>query len=702
MMARLFPPRKTLGELLAPPLYEMPPARPPGGLSEWLAPRRRRAEKSFKGQMDDILSPAEKQRRLERRHYNDRKINIALTSLGLATAGFWFWPLNLLCVPCILFNSGHWYKIAYQQARQGRVGVGTIFVFTVTGMIAQGYVWIGSLVSLVAQLSIKLTSLVTEDSRNRIVDIYRQAPKTAWLLADGVETETALGAIRAGDTVVVNAGEVVPVDGAVLAGQALVDEQMLTGEARPVEKGPGEAVFAGTLLLAGRVEARVDKAGKDTSIARIGQILNDTVEYKSDAQLRAEVLSDRTVAPVLAAGVIALPILGPMGALAVIDTHFRQRLSILSPLALMNYLNIASRNGILVKDGRSLDLLHQVDTLVFDKTGTLTDAQPKVHAVHAFAQGLGEAGIVRLAAAAEQKQAHPIAKAILAEAARRGLGAPPVEEAEYKIGFGLCVRAEGREIRVGSRRFMEACGVGRPAGLDEIEARCHALGHSLVLLAADGEMAGALELAPAVRPQAKAIIAEIKRRHGVTATYIISGDQEAPTARLAGELGVDHYFAETLPEEKAALIERLVGEGRFVCYIGDGINDAIALKKSHVSISLAGASTVATDTAQIVLMENGLDHLPKLFDYAHEFRANTDISFGVVTGATLVGMAGAFFLHFGLAQTTALSVGSILLGVANSMRPLLQHRAAEEPQAWPAAAAETPGQTARKMARDVF
>ena len=686
MMAKLFKPRKTLGEILAlqTPDFGQAAERSGGlqGLSAWLAPTQPSAPKpaktGYQVQMEHISSPAELQRRLERSRYNDRKIKIALASLVCATLGQWLWPLNLLCIPCILFNSGHWYKKAYDLAKQGRVGVGTIFVFTVTGMILNGYFWIGSLVSLVAQLSIKLTSMVTDDSRNRLVDIYRQVPNTAWLLVDGIETETPLAQIRVGDKVVVNAGEIIPVDGTVLVGQALVDEQMLTGEAHPVEKALDEAVFAGTVLLAGRLEARVDKSGGDTAIARIGQILNNTIEYKSTAQLRAEILSDRTVAPTLLAGLVAFPLLGPMGALAVVDTHFRQRLSILSPLALMNYLNIASRHGILIKDGRSLDLLHQVDTLVFDKTGTLTDAQPRVTAVHAFVGGYCDADILRFAAAAEHKQSHPIALAILAEAARRGLGVPLVDESEYKIGFGLCVAVEGREVRVGSRRFMESSGISRPETLNSIEAHCHAKGHSLVLVACDGALAGAVELAPTVRPQAKAIIGEIKCRHGITATYIISGDQDAPTAKLAHELDIDHYFAETLPEEKAALIERLTNEGRFVCYIGDGINDAIALKKSHVSISLRGASTVATDTAQIVLMESDLDHLVKLFDYAHEFRTNTDISFAVVAGTTLIGISGAFFLHFGLAQTTMLSVGSIVIGVANSMRPLLHHRAGQD------------------------
>lgn len=672
--------RRTLGEILAPAMPEVAHAtrsKENGipSVAAWLVPEYRGVSPIHRAAPPSAMAPVGDTRSPAARPTNNSKVAAALASLGFATVGHWLWPAKLLCLPLILYISAHWYQKAWHLARRGQVGIPTLFVVTMSGIVIKGFFWIGSLATLVAQLSIKLTGMVTEDSRNRLVDIYQQVPKTVWLLVDGVETSAQLDQVRIGDTVVVNAGDTVAVDGTIKAGQSLVDEQMLTGEARPVEKGIGEPVFAGTTLLAGRIEIRVEQSGATTTIARIGQILNDTVEYKSNAQLRAERLAQRTVAPTLLAGAVALPILGPMGALAVVDAHFRQRLSVLCPLALMNYLNLAARHGILIKDGRSLDLLHQVDTLVFDKTGTLTDAQPTVAAVHAFA-GLEETEVLSLAAAAEYRQAHPIAKAILAEARRRGLSPPPLDQAEYQVGLGLCVTVGGREIRVGSRRFMESSGIGRTARLDDIEAHCHGLGHSLVLLARDGELAGAVELAPAVRPRARTIIAEIKRRHGITATYIISGDQEAPTARLARELDIDHYFAETLPERKAELIERLVGEGRFICYIGDGINDAIALKKSHVSISLRGASAVATDTAQIVLMESDLDHLVKLFDYAHEFRGNTDINFAIVTGTTLIGMGGAFFLGFGLLQTTLLAVGSIAIGVGNSMRPLLSHRVA--------------------------
>jgi Cu2+-exporting ATPase len=627
-------------------------------------------------QLDEILTDDEKRKRRATVKVRDRNIGIAIASFGCATLGQLLWPLRLVSLGGTLYLTTHVYRKAYELLRKGKVGIPTLMVVSITGALLCGYIWIASFVLIVAQLAQKLTAMVTADSRNSLVDVFRQAPKTAWIFLNGVEVQVPVSELALGQTVIVGAGEVIPVDGRVAVGSAAVDQHLLTGEARPVEKAEGEEVFAGTVVLSGRLEITVEKAGEQTTIARIGQILNATTEYKSTAQLRAEHLAQRTVAPTLIAGVLSMPFLGPMGALAVVDSHFRQRMSILAPLALMNYLNIAARHGILIKDGRSLDLLGRIDTVVFDKTGTLTEEQPTVGKIH-VAEGYEIGPVLRYAAAAEQKQAHPIARAILAEAESRQLEIPALEAADYKLGYGLSVQAESRAIQVGSRRFMESLGFTIPQELEPAFEDAHRRGHSLVMVALDGAVAGAVELEPTVRPEAQRVIEDLRRRHRIKTTCIISGDHEAPTRQLAQDLGIDHYFAETLPENKAELIERLVQEGRFVCYIGDGINDAIALKKSHVSISLRGASGVAVDTAQIVLMEGDLQRLPDLFDYARGFHANTNRAFAISVIPTAIGIGGAIFLHFGLVQTAFLAIGSIFAGIGNAMLPLLRHRPPE-------------------------
>ncbi len=624
-------------------------------------------------QLDIILSDEEKQRRREQQKKINRDLVIALVSLGFASAGRLFWPLKLLSLPAIIYLPMPIYKSAYQLLKEGKVGVPTLFTIAAVGATAFGYFWISSLGVLLFGLAFKFSSQVTEDSRNRLINVFRQSPKSAWVLVDGLEVQTPFEVLEVGQIVVVNAGETIPVDGTITRGMATVDQHILTGESRPVEKEPGEQVYAATLVLSGRIYIEAEKAGDETTVAQIGQMLNNTIEYKATIQLRAQTLADRTVPPTLLAGAVALPILGPMGALTVIDAHFKNKMNILVPLSLMNFLNLASQQAILIKDGRSLDLLSQIDTIVFDKTGTLTEQQLQVGTIHTCAD-VEEHQLLLYAAAAEEKQTHPIAKAILEEAHKRQLRCPPIDAAEYQVGYGITVKIDDRLVQVGSNRYMEVSGLSIPPTLEHIQEICHVQGHSLVMVAIDKTVGGAIELLPTVRPEAKDIFSELRRRPNIKATYIISGDHEAPTKQLAEELGVDNWFAETLPEQKADIIQQLNDAGRYVCYVGDGINDAIALKKSHVSISLRGASTVAVDTAQIIMMNGNLRGLVSIFDLARDFRTNTNITFAMVLVPSIIGIGGAFFLGYGLLHTTLLNLAGLFGGIANSMVPLIKYR----------------------------
>lgn len=624
-------------------------------------------------QIEEIYTEEDKHRLQKRRQEFNKHIVIAATSLGFATGGFFYAPLTLVSLSLLLYQSIPIYKKAWGMFKKGHIGVETLTSVTIVGLLAGGYIWIGSLAVFIRLLSRRFLINVTEDSHHKLVDIFRQYPKSVWVMVDGVEVETPFEEVKVGQMVVVNAGETISVDGTIREGMATIDQHILTGESTPVEKDTGSQVFALTVVLSGRIYIEVEKAGEETTAAQIGQLLNNTVDFKANAQLRAEGLADRTVLPTLLMGGIALPTVGPIGALAVLNAHFKYKMSAVAPLSLMNYLNLASQQGILIKDGRSLDLLSLVDTIVFDKTGTLTQEQPHVGAVHASLE-YDENTVLMYAAAAEHKQPHPIAKAILEEADQRQLSLPDIEEAEYKLGYGLTVKIEGKLVRVGSIRFMELSGLTIPSELQQVQQSCHAQGHSLVMVAIDDAVAGGIELLPTIRPEAKEVIRQLKQRKNIKEIYIISGDHEGPTKKLAEELGIDHYFAETLPEDKANHIERLKSEGRFICYVGDGINDSIALKASHVSISLRGASSLAVDTAHIILMDEQLTHLVTLFEFADEFQSNTNMSFAIVLIPTLVGIGGVFLLHLGLIHTIMLNLISLGFGIVNGMMPLVKHK----------------------------
>jgi Cu2+-exporting ATPase len=475
--------------------------------------------------------------------------------------------------------------------------------------------------------------------------------------------------------VVVQAGQVIPVDGTITRGIATIDQHLLTGEAQPIEKGGGDSVLAATVVLTGAIHIRVEKAGHEISAAQMVDILNRTATYQMSMESKALAIADRAALPTLALGALAWPVAGWRGAMAVLGLNVGSSMRMLGPLAMLNYLNILSRNSILVKDGRSLELLNEVDTIVFDKTGTLTLEQPHVAEVHPCAGWCADE-LLTLAATAEQRQTHPIARAILTAARARGLKWLPLENAHYEVGFGIKVQMGGRIIRVGSPRFMEMEGIASPDAMRQRQQVCAEQGHSLVMVAVDGQLGGALELHATVRPEVKQVIRGLRERN--LALYILSGDQEAPTRRLAHELGIDHYIANVLPEDKAQVIEELQQKEKSVCFIGDGINDGIALKKAHVSVSLCGATTVATDAAQIVLMDQSLHQLGYLLDIADEFESTFRrcLASSVVPDAILVG--SVFLLHFGLVASALCFSAGIAAGVANAMWPALKHSSRNE------------------------
>jgi heavy metal translocating P-type ATPase len=644
-------------------------------LSWQRAPLKLRSGETRQQQLQEVSAAPEKPQKTRMEKTLDQRIAISGVSLGMATAGLIVYaPLSLLSIPGIVYLTIINAKDGYKSLKAGTVSVDTIVTLTLAGCLFQGYFLVASLASFLSRISRKMLLKVKRESRKALIDVFRQQPRNVWVLAQGVEFEVPFASLQVGDIVVVHAGESVPVDGKIVDGVASIDQHILTGEAQPAEKEVGDQVFASTFVLSGKMHIEVERAGSETTVAEIGHILNRTADFKSSLLLRAEDLSNTTVLPTLLTGGLVWPFLGPMAALAVINAHFKHKMTIVGSISYLSFLNHAAQKGILIKDGRSLDLLYSVDTIVFDKTGTLTQEQPHVGHIHTCTEVYTQDAILAYAAAAEYRQTHPIAKAILHEADTRQLPLPSTDEAGYKVGYGLTVMMNSQRVQVGSTRFMELEGIPIPPRITQTQTSCHDQGHSLVIVAVDNAVIGAIELVPTVRPEAKQIIQDLRNRHHIKSTYIISGDQDTPTRKLAEALGIDHYYAETLPEQKAEIIEQLQAAGKVVCYIGDGINDSIALKKAQVSISLRGASLVATDTAQIILMDETLNELVPLFGIAQEFHNNLNSTFAAILAPALIGVGGVIFLHFGLLHTLILNQVAFGTGLSSAMMPKLRRR----------------------------
>ncbi len=607
----------------------------------------------------------------------DRDLTICSIALPLAAVAQFALPALLPVSGLLLaYTSVPTFKGAWKVlTRERRLGVDVLDAIVVVACLATGQVLAGAILSWCLSFGRHLVRRTEDNSKKLLLGAFGKQPRFVWLLRDGVEIQISLDKLHKDDVVVVHTGEVVPVDGVIMEGMAMIDQQALTGESTPAEKGVGDRVFASTIMVAGKMLVAVEKSGNETATAKIAQILNDTAGYTLASQQRGERLADKAVIPTLAIGTLALGTLGPQGAAAVLNSDMGTGIRMAAPLAMLSTLALCAQRGVLVKDGRALDLLCDVDTILFDKTGTLTRERPEIGRMIS-ANGFTPHQILRFAAAAERKFHHPIALAILEKASEEGIVLPLTDSTQYKVGYGITVGVDGYRIRVGSRRFLEMEGVALTPEAEEALEEAHREGHTMVLVAVNDDFGGALELRASVRPEVPEIIKGLRAR-GIKHIAIISGDHEAPTRRLADQLGMDRYFAQVLPTDKADYVEKLQKEGRKVCFVGDGINDAIALKKANVSISLRGATSIATDTAHVVFMEPNLGKLCELLDIARDLESNVRKSWVLILIPNITCIVGAFTLGFGIAASVFTNNVAALAALANGLLPMRKVAALE-------------------------
>jgi Cu2+-exporting ATPase len=519
----------------------------------------------------------------------------------------------------------------------------------------------------------KMLSMNRARSQPLISSLMQQQPDKVWILKDGVEIEMPLEEVSVGDMVVIRAGEVVPVDGIIIEGLAMIDQHALTGEAQPVEKEANESVFSSTLLVAGQVKVKVTKAGSETTISKITGILNNTSAYTTSIQLKGEKWANIIAKPILGLTIVTIPTLGLMTATTVSHSTFGNRLRIVAPIGTLNYLHSALGKGLLIKDGRVIEELDKVDTVLFDKTGTLTYEQPDVGEIISFDEQYSTNDILTFAATAEHKLTHPIALAIRKKAEQSRISMPFIQDSSFTMGYGITVMIENQLIRVGSARFMEMENITITQPISSAMEQSHVEGYSLVMIAVDDAVAGAIQIVSTLRPEVKEMLRGLRKR-GIKHISIVSGDHKNPTRKLAESLGMDSYFYEVLPQQKAEIVEQLQRQGKTVCFVGDGINDAIAMNTANVSVSLSGATSIATDTAQAVLMDGSLTHLCDLFDVAHKLKNNLWRSLVLVTIPSVISLTGALFWGLRLGCSFLIIYSSFAVALGNAMLPMLESK----------------------------
>ena len=510
-------------------------------------------------------------------------------------------------------------------------------------------------------------------TRAAVESLVELAPRTASVVRDGRESEIPLDEVRSGDIVVVKPGGRVPADGVVVEGASAVDESMMTGESRPVDKMAGDGVIGGTVNSSGALRVRVTATGEATLLAQIVRTVREAQGSKAPAQRIADLWAGRFVPIVLA---IAL---ATLGAWLLIDSSRAVRhlvavlvvacpcaLGLATPVAVMVASGRAARSGILLKDAEMLELPAAVTTVVFDKTGTLTQGRPQVREVIA-APGQSKEDLLRLAASIETSSEHPLARAILAAAPP----ASPASDFKARPGFGAIGTVDGAEVCVGNRQFMALLDVNFTPLQKEITYSVTS-GETVVLVARSGAFIGMISLADAPREDASDVVAGL-RRSG-RRVVMLTGDDGTTAGAMAARLGIDDVIAEVAPTEKAARIKELQEKGARVAMVGDGINDAPALLQADVGIAVATGTDVAIESAGIVLVKGGLSKVTAVFDLSRRARAVIHQNFAWAFGynAILIPLAAGALSPWGLRldpmiAAAAMAMSSITV-VLNSMR----------------------------------
>ena len=515
-----------------------------------------------------------------------------------------------LAVVATLFGGWQRFLGGFQDIYRRKITVNVFVTVALVATLAVGEFRPAAIIIFIMAVVGALESYTLGKNRQSIRDLLDLTPRTATVRSGTEEVTIPIEQVQVGTVVIVKPGERVPVDCVVVAGASSVNQAPITGESMPVEKFKGSELFSGTLNLTGRVEARATKVGADTTLARIVHLVEAAQGTKAPIQNLADRFTVWFLPVVLVLAIAVLIITGnTKTAVSILLVACPCAFAIATPTAVTAGISNMARRAVLVKGGIFFELAGKIDALLVDKTGTFTLGRPKVLEVVAF-DGLPDQDVLRIAAVAEKHSEHPLAKAVLDCARQRALAVPDPDEFRVEIGRGVTARWNGHDIAVGKEDFVRAKGVVLSADTQgRISAQVEQ-GRTAILVAQDTQVVGLIAIADEVRPETQAAIASLHQVLGNRNITMLTGDNPLVAGAVARQIGVDHFEAGLLPEQKQEFVRKLQAAGHTVGMIGDGINDAPALALADVGIAMGAAGTdVAIETADVTLMNDDLSRV---------------------------------------------------------------------------------------------
>ena len=499
-----------------------------------------------------------------------------------------------------------------------------------------------ALVAFMMVIGEALEDFTRERADQALKELNKLVPEVVTIRMDGEDVDVPVGQVRKGDIALIRPGSRIPVDGLVCDGTASVDQSSITGESMPIDKVKGEKVYAGTLVSSGALSIEVEEVGETTTLGKMIHLVEEAQSSQAPVQRVANRYAN-FFAPVaiLIAGITWIITGEILRGVTMLVAICPCSLVLATPTAIVAAIGNTARNGVLVKHGAAMEQIGKVDVVAFDKTGTVTFGEPVATSVTPYG-GVTEDELLTLTASAERSSEHPLARAIVREAASRGLSLRVPDDFESIAGHGIRAVISGRKVSVGEK-MLELDDINLDMG--EVEVSEYE-GYTVIPIAVDEVFAGFINVADTIRPESVEAIENL-RKLGITKTLLITGDSKAVGEKVGRELGVSEVYSEVLPDRKLELIRELQSEGHHVAFIGDGVNDAPALAAADIGIAMGSIGTaVAMETADIVLLTDEIGQVPYLIELSRatmvNIRTNIIVSMTIVFGSVAASALGLF------------------------------------------------------------